>query len=193
MTNEAIRDMVISHDKHIDSLSESIRSLIATQKEGNAKIDRLVEEISKQNVLIERVNNMDRELTESFKRVHTRLDKIEDTKDGDGCNALKIQKTVLTDVHNETVGLSTRMKSVEDNLPKKVSWSIVQWIVAIMVGYSISFGTYIVTSIQDLEKTLVEIKSDHRHFKDVTESLIKRVQDNEDLHRDMGVTRENIR
>jgi uncharacterized coiled-coil protein SlyX len=73
MDDSTIRDMVISHDKVLDSLSSSITSLARTADNTNVKLDKVVDKLSEQNVLIERMNNMERETGDAFKRVHERL------------------------------------------------------------------------------------------------------------------------
>ena len=189
----SIRDMVISHDKVLDSLSESIRTLATTASNTNAKLDKVVDKLSEQNVLIERMNNMDKDLNESFNRVYGRLDKIESAKDGDGCNALKAQNSAITDVNLRLRRIDTKVESVESELPKKVNWDVVKWFIVITISYSATFATYIVTSIQDLEKHDITHESDNTTTKKLVHDLYERVKANEDLHIRMGVNMDSVK
>ena len=189
----SIRDMVISHDKVLDSLSESIRTLATTASNTNVKLDKVVDKLSEQNVLIERMNNMDKDLNESFNRVYGRLDKIESAKDGDGCNALKAQNSALTDVNLRLRRIDTKVEAIDKEFPEKVSWSAVKWFTGLTFGSFILFNVYIVTSIQDLETHNASHESDNTTTKEAVHDLHERVKANEDLHIRMGVTMDNVK
>ena len=79
MTDDNYRDMVIDHDKHIDSLTTSVQVLADGISSSNKKLDDVIEVITHQNVLVEKVENIDRDARESFARVHSRVDKLEGT------------------------------------------------------------------------------------------------------------------
>lgn len=73
MDEKVIEAKISDHDRHLDLLSNSIAELSSIAGQTNQKLDKVVEAINTQNVLIERMNNMDTNSRESFKRVHTRL------------------------------------------------------------------------------------------------------------------------
>jgi len=77
MTDDNYKDMVINHDKHIDSLTSSVRVLADGIHASNKKLDDVIEAIMKQTVLAERVDNLNRDAKESFDRVHKRVDSLE--------------------------------------------------------------------------------------------------------------------
>jgi len=77
MTDAKYRDMVIDHDKHIDSLTTSVAVLADNVSETNKKLDNMLVIINKQNILTERLTNLDSNFRESFKRVHNKIDEIE--------------------------------------------------------------------------------------------------------------------
>jgi len=72
MNEEKYRDMVLDHDKHIDTLANSVSELVN-------KVDKMIDVITKQNVLAEKISNMDTNLKDSFKRIHERVEKVEET------------------------------------------------------------------------------------------------------------------
>ena len=93
MTDENYKDMVIQHDKHIDSLATSIESLAKGVSSTNRKLDDMIDVISKQNILFEKFTNLEENLKESFGRVHKRIEIIEATQNSkDGCQAITLIK-----------------------------------------------------------------------------------------------------
>ncbi len=77
MTDDNYKDMVISHDKHIDSLTTSVQTLADGIKMSNKKLDNVLDVLKEQNVLAEKIGNMDKDVRESFGRVHKRVDILE--------------------------------------------------------------------------------------------------------------------
>lgn len=129
MTEDAIAAKITEHDIHLDKLSVAIEHLAATAADTNAqigktndKIDRMVEVLSAQNVIKERLNNLEDNLKESFKRVHGRADSM--TKDVDKINAI--------------------IESVPT--PATIRWGI-----GILIAYTMASASYVVTHIHTLE------------------------------------------
>lgn len=83
-------DMVTRHDKIIDSLATAVEHLASSTELTNAKLDRVVDALTTQNVLIERMNNLDINLKETFGRIYKKIEDIEKTHNGEGCPALRL-------------------------------------------------------------------------------------------------------
>ena len=72
-----IIDKVLDHDRHLDQLTGSIKSLVDVQKQTIEKIDKLIDGMNQVALLQQKVSTIDTELRDSFKRVHVRNDKTE--------------------------------------------------------------------------------------------------------------------
>lgn len=71
MTDDELREKVIKHDYEFKSLTSSLAELSDSMKQLTKGLEQVI-------VLNERMISMDKDLKESFKRVHTRQDKIEE-------------------------------------------------------------------------------------------------------------------
>lgn len=106
---------VIAQGESIKSIAKSIEHLASSQEKEskaiNEKLEKIVASLNKQEIIAERVSNNEKKNTESFSRVHARIDKIEKIQETDGCGALR-----LLDKKTETVNekanscLETRRK-----------------------------------------------------------------------------------
>lgn len=187
MNDAQVRDMVISHDKVLDSLSDNIRALTGVTSTTNTKLDKVVDELAKQNVLMERVNNMDRELTGSFDRVNHRLDKIEEAKEGEGCNAAKFLRGTVGGHSTQLTAIDGKLDMIDDELPKKVSYFFVQWFMVLVAGYLVMFGVYTVKSLHILDNKDARLDTHAKHAKEERKELEKRIRENEDSYKTTGL------
>ena len=71
MTDEELREKVIKHDYEFKSLTTSLAELSDSMKQLTKGLEQVI-------VLNERMVNMDRDLKDSFRRVHDRHDKLEE-------------------------------------------------------------------------------------------------------------------
>lgn len=71
MTDDELREKVIKHDYEFRSLTTSLAELSDSMKQLTKGLEQVI-------VLNERMISMDKDLKESFKRVHDRQDKFED-------------------------------------------------------------------------------------------------------------------
>ena len=116
MSDDEYRDLVIKHDKHIDKVADSVEHLAKAVGSTNRKLDDVIEVINKQNVLMERVSNMEINLKESFSRVHARLDLLENTHVGSGCSAMRLAIKNEDVIKEDLVQLEKETKHKFDNL-----------------------------------------------------------------------------
>ena len=129
MTEDAIVAKITEHDIHLDKLSVAIEHLATTAADTNTqigktndKIDKMVEVISAQNVIKERLNNLEDNLKESFKRVHGRADSM--TKEID------------------------KIDAIIESVPTPAT---IRWGIGILVAYTMASASYVVTHIHGLE------------------------------------------
>jgi len=125
-------ELVTKHDKHIDSMAQSIEHLAGAVGTTNKKLEDVIEVMGKQNVLMEKFANLEDNLKESFGRVHEKIEKIEIVHSGDGCSALKLS-------NKDIKSLEKRVTKQENN----TTWIVrlfVGFIVLGLLGSGITFG-----------------------------------------------------
>lgn len=71
MTDEELKEKVIRHDYEFQALTGSLKDLSKEMKELTASLKHV-------SILNERLISMDRDLKESFQRIHKRADEIEE-------------------------------------------------------------------------------------------------------------------
>ena len=156
MTDDNYKDMVIEHDKHIDMLAGSITSLSTSMDSSNSKLDTVIDALTHQNVIIERMNNMDVNISESFNRAWKRLDTLEDTTKNEGCEAAKLVKKDTEAIADKALSANKRIANLETahSLIDTVSSGTVKWVSGLLLFYSIIFGTYVTSAIHDNDTAL---------------------------------------
>lgn len=129
MTEDEVRDLVIKHDQALISLASSMEHLASEAKRTNDKLDEVAKALGAQNVLMERQNNMDRNIKESFDRVHEKTRKVE------------------TKLENATIAIA--------GFP---SATTIRWFAAILIAYLVAFGVFTVKSIHTNENQITYLK-----------------------------------
>ena len=90
MTDEAMRDLVNKHDKNIDLMASSIENLASAVGITNRKLEDIIDVIGRQNLLMEKFNNLEVNLKESFRRVHEKIGIIESIQNSIGCSPIHV-------------------------------------------------------------------------------------------------------
>lgn len=176
-----MRDLVTKHDTVITSLVHSVEHLVSSQTETNKRLEEISKFLAKQAVFSTKLEGMDREIADSFKRVHSRIDELDSTQKSDnGCNSVKLLTKDVESLQRENIRLigiaedhrimlESLIKSEASHIPS----STIRWIAGFIILYSITFGVYVVQSFNKLEKlessTIVKLDRD---MKD-TEWLMK--------------------
>lgn len=152
MSLEAVKEKVEDHDKSLERVAVAIADLTAVTVVTNVKLDKVVEAMSMQNVLIERLSNMDKSVRDSFNRRDERLKVLEDTHSGSGCGALKVNDenihslgrsidTLRDAVEKGLTRSESRIDSVEDRISTYVSGTVVRWAIGILITVMIMLST----------------------------------------------------
>ena len=96
---EDIREKVIKHDFAIKEIAKSMHDLTDTSKEANKKLGQIANSMGKQELILEKLANLEVNSADSINRVHRRIDGIEaDVKkyaeigNGKGCTALQLSQ-----------------------------------------------------------------------------------------------------
>ena len=166
MNDEAMRDLVLRHDASIMQQSKAIEHLANVQselskelKESNKRLEEISKYLAKQSVFGTRLDDLDRNLTESFKRVHHRIDEVDTIqKSSDGCKSVQLLKKDidrgLRDLERiEAQVLKNRgdLDIVTNSLNSMVKPATLKWVIGLLILYSVSFGSFMVSSIYELK------------------------------------------
>jgi len=167
MSDEDYKDMVIEHDKHLESLATSIESLAGGVGATNRKLEDIIDVISTQNVLIEKFTNLETNLKESFNRVHNKIRVVEDKQNSNGCPVLNIEAEKIR-VANKRIG------DLEEEVKKIISPMLIKSIATLLIIQSILFGTYLVQSIHSLDTKESTASAEYKAL----ESRVRRCENN---------------
>ena len=127
MNDELIATKFTEHDRHLDTLSNAVQTLAKTTEKTNDKLDSVVDVMSKQNVLIEKMSNLGRS-----------LDTVRDTT-----RAMEAIVNKYPDVEE----IKNSIK-ITEGLP---STTTIRWAVGILLTYLAVSGNYIIGHIHVLE------------------------------------------
>ena len=161
MNDDTLKELVLKHDNSIENLASSVKDLVESNKDITAQLKDIMNYLAKQQIFDNKLDN----IMESFKRVYTRLEKVEETQSNSiGCNAVQLLTKDINNLTKDVNNLTTEINSHDgyinkldnrfSNYPTSTS---VKWFLAILIGYSISFGVYVVGSIDSLNSTNAKI------------------------------------
>ena len=134
MTEDVMVAKITEHDKHLDSLSNAVNSLATTTSKTNDKLDKVIDVMAQQNVLIEKMSNLS-----------MNLDTVRDA-------ARATERVLNSFPAPEEVKTSIK---ITDGLPTSTT---IRWAVGILIGYLAISGNYIIGHIHMLESELATHK-----------------------------------
>lgn len=165
MAPDDLRNLVLKHDSSITELASSLNSLVKSnvelnriQAETNKRLEEINQHLLKQEIFETKLTNLDKNLSESFKRIHKRIDVVDDKQNGsEGCMHIQLLKKDMQTYKNDISDVDIRInnaKKVIDSIP---SPKIIMWVAGIFILYTVSFGTYVVNSLQKREVQITHI------------------------------------
>jgi len=121
--SEDLREKVLKHEFTIAEMAKSIQVLAETTKDSNIKLGEIAKSMSKQELILEKLTNLEGNTKESINRIHKRIDGFEQQMkdiicvgEKDGCTALKIfkeqEKTTDADMR---ANIKSNQKRLDDN------------------------------------------------------------------------------
>jgi len=177
MPNDDIRDMVIAHDRVIEHLAKGITDLQALTEKIFVKLDAIPDIATSHNVLSEKVNNLESNVRESFNRRDIKIDKLDDTQNGDGCtnvrSAIGMAKKNSTDIGAVGGELDTEVKRINKELKSFVSGTVVRWALPMIVGALVSYASYAGVERKELHTKVVNNSLDLRSVTGAISELTK--------------------
>jgi len=77
MDEAVVREMVVRHDEAINHVSNSIERLASAVEKTDDKMDKVIDALSQNAVILERIANIDSSNKDSVNRLHRRIDDVE--------------------------------------------------------------------------------------------------------------------
>lgn len=158
---ENLEHMVISHDKHLDRLTTSVETLADSVGSTNRKLDDVIEVISAQNVMVERMNNMDVNMKEFAVDMRGKIKSLEETQSTTGCTPLKVSQESISGLGRSLDTIRERVEIIEDNEKSSVSGSVIRWgagllvtIIIVIVSVASDNINALREGVQDVDKTV---------------------------------------
>jgi len=163
MTEESIKDLVLKHDATISGLANSVQhqatsieALVASNGETNKRLEEISKYLAKQAVFDSRLESLNRELEDSFHRVHARIDSLEGIQNStNGCNSVQLLGKDVSNLekehgqmYNALTNIDNTMHKIDHKVDELPSPSAMKWVAGLLIVYLISFGSYVVTEIQ---------------------------------------------
>ena len=176
MMDKDLKEIVLQHDNDIKIITKSIEKV--TQK-----LEKIAEEIAKQTAVKTKIESMEKEIVDSFRRVHNRIDELYKTQNGDiGCSSVKILRNDIDHMTKEMtrlIGITEEHRLNIDNLNKNFATLIkpatIKWAITLGLGYAISFGAYVVVALGHLNETNAKLTTlIEQHSKEINR-VVKRV------------------
>jgi len=175
MTDDTLKELVQKHDNEISLLansiqhqSKSIESLVSSNSETNKRLEEISKYLAKQALFDNKLEVMDKELEESFKRVHKRIDDIENIQEStNGCKSVQLLNKDVQSISKDTIQLVGALKDTKNELRavgKRIddlpSPKVLQWSIGLVIVYLVSFGSYVVSSLHANEVKITKITED---------------------------------
>jgi len=172
MTDEKLRELVLKHDGSLEQLAKSIEHLAKAQemtsidvRDTIKKLEEISVYLTKQSALEQKVSTMDKELLDSFKRVHKRIDYIDlIQKDVSGCNSVRLLTKDITTLTKDVTNLVRatevqrgHIEELQQHNAASITPITIRWVVGLIIAYSIAFGSYVVQTFNQVDKTMTRI------------------------------------
>jgi len=130
VTDSEVKETVIKHSMEFQSLTTSLKGIVT-------ELHEITKSLRNVAILNEKIDNMDNNITDSFKRVHRRSDNlderlkiVETSRNEKGCVALNTMQIEYKGKIDQLDTLSTDMKDIKD-IPNKILWRFVLSLVGV--------------------------------------------------------------
>ena len=165
MTDEALRELVIKHDHAIESLVGSVENLVESNMETNKQLKDISKFLAKQAVFDAKFDNMDKAIKDTFKQAFSRIDKLEEIQgSNNGCKSVQLLGKDFDGLEKGYVQMAGAMGDIRisaEKMEKQIDSmplpATIRWFVGLIAVYMISFGTYVVSSLQQNEVMITKI------------------------------------
>ena len=171
-----LREVVHRHDKDIDRLVVSVDNLVHTQGETNKRLEDISKHLANSAIASNKLEQMEREIAdsfkhrdrernESFKRFGEKLEAIEHIQRSDsGCQSVKLLTKDVNSMSKEHLLVMgtleehrIKLEHIDHHFTTMISPLTMKWVAGFIIMYSITFGSYVVNSINKLNNTDVKV------------------------------------
>lgn len=128
-----LRDKVTDIDRDLSTLVHVVEDQVEASKNTNLKLDRVVDAITKHNVLEEKVNNMHANIEEGFRRRDEEIARLGKIQDGDGCNRVHDNTSAIKELGRSLDTVRDRVATVETDSKSFISGTVVRWAIGIVI------------------------------------------------------------
>ena len=178
MQDVEIRDLVLKHEHSIETLATSISRMADSSTITNRKLDDVLEVIAKQNVLAEKMANIDVQTREGFDRLYTKHREYDEMHANKGCTVLQIleekEKTNHAKMLNDIKHLTDEVQNIVETQERGVAPETLKNLLTYGALALVSIGTWIVLQIAFLDK---EISSMDAKQTEIIKNLSDKVQE----------------
>ena len=129
---ESIEEKVMEHDFAIKDIAKSIHDLSDSSKEANKKLGQIAESMGKQELILEKLANLEINSKDSINRVHEKINKVEKQAESNRAKIDTIDITV-TSLEANTKSNQRRIGSL-DNTVIWIARSIIGTLVTGLIG-----------------------------------------------------------
>jgi CII-binding regulator of phage lambda lysogenization HflD len=77
MDDSTVKEMIVRHDEAINHVTTSIDRLATTVEKTDDKMDKVIQALSQNAVILEKIANIDSSNKDSVNRLHKRIDAVE--------------------------------------------------------------------------------------------------------------------
>ena len=171
-----LRETVHRHDKDIDRLVISVDNLVHTQGETNKRLEDISNHLVNSAIASNKLEQMEREITDSFKhrdnensktfkQLEEKLEAVEHTQRTDsGCQSVKLLTKDVNSMSKEHLLVMgtleehrIKLEHIDHHFTTMISPLTMKWVAGFIIMYSITFGSYVVNSINKLNNTNVKV------------------------------------
>ena len=171
-----LRETVHRHDKDIDRLVVSVDNLVSTQGETNKRLHEISLHLANSAISSSKLEQMEREITESFKhrdkeqsetfkRFGEKLESIEHIQRSDsGCQSVKLLTKDVNSMSKEHLLVMgtiekhrIKLERIDHHFTTMISPLTMKWVGGFVIMYSVTFGSYVVNSINKLNSSGVKV------------------------------------
>lgn len=158
---KVLQETLFAHERANDILSQNYEMMGRTVNTILEKVDELVEGLSSQKVLIERISNIDENIKEGFSRRDEKIKNIESQQQGGGCPPLKaLHDTVNTNtVTSEKLEkkIDRNYREINEKIGSFVSGTVMRWAISLLTTGLIAVSIVYNSADKDLDKKIEKI------------------------------------
>jgi chromosome segregation ATPase len=126
---EQLKEKIVEHEYAINAMVKSIQELSDTTKDSNIKLGDIAKSMTKQELILEKLANLEGNIKDAMNRVHKRIDQVEDQAKE---NRAKMDKIEIANTSQEA-NIKSNQKRL-DTMESSHTWVVRTIIGALITG-----------------------------------------------------------